>query len=249
MIRDIILRLDCRFTDDDKKKCKPTIHRLLELSNLSRRSGILALETEMLNEQDLFLKTAVELVIDGTDPELIAQILQNLILADDYSGSGLLNRLLIAEGVLALQQGENPRIIALKLLSVLGEGYLSLTDEVSAAGVNRSSKISQFLRTIRDKQALPESAAFEETILQMDDRSIQRVLYGMDEYILLAASCGCGSHAINKLFMNLSLNTGIHLCDDWDTMKPSRKGHILSCQKKILDRIAELESRGEIIVT
>ena len=120
----LFLKSGCYFTDDEKETCKPTVFKLVEFANLARQRGLLALETEILDEQNEFLKTAVNLMLDAIDPVIIKQIFQNLMSADEYTGVELLNRLLIAEGVLSIQQQEHPRITALKLYSMLGEKYI-----------------------------------------------------------------------------------------------------------------------------
>lgn len=55
----------------------PQIMRLLvTLSDKARRDGLLSLEPDANNTQDEFLKRALQLAIDGTDPELVRDILQ-----------------------------------------------------------------------------------------------------------------------------------------------------------------------------
>lgn len=151
-MRELIMRLGCHFTDDDKEKCIPTIHKLVKLSNIARTNGIMAVEAEAEQTQCFFLKTALLLVVDGTSPIIVKQILQNLILADEYSGSQLLDRLLIAEGVLALQQGENPNLIALMLYSMLGEKYMQPVKEEFPAWNEKMREYSTFMEAIRGKE-------------------------------------------------------------------------------------------------
>lgn len=245
LMRDFLLKLNCHFLDSEKEQCKPLIHKLVELSNLARSKGLLALEIEI--EQDLFLKTAISLVIDGTDPELIKQILQNLILADRYSGFELLSRLLIAEGILAIQQGENPRIIALKLYSMLGEKHLFMADDTLSSAHEKLPAVHQFLRSIKDNPALAESAQFEKVVLQIHDRSIQVVLYSENENTIVTALHGCGIAVIQKVLANISVNIGLSIAENWETMKPSRKESIIFCQEEILKKIETLRSEGRII--
>ncbi|MGQ9880301.1 MAG: flagellar motor protein [Armatimonadota bacterium] len=55
----------------------PQIMRLMvTLSDKARRDGLLSLEPDANNTQDEFLKRALQLAIDGTDPELVRDILQ-----------------------------------------------------------------------------------------------------------------------------------------------------------------------------
>lgn len=53
-----------------------TIKSVMELSNIARKEGLLALEEAANNLEDEFLKKGVLLVVDGTDPELVRAILE-----------------------------------------------------------------------------------------------------------------------------------------------------------------------------
>ena len=53
-----------------------TIKSIIELSNLARREGLLALEESTNNLDDEFMKKGVMLIVDGTDPELVRSILE-----------------------------------------------------------------------------------------------------------------------------------------------------------------------------
>jgi len=52
------------------------IARIITLSNLARREGVLALEETAQNMDDPFLKKGIMLVVDGGDPELVRSVLE-----------------------------------------------------------------------------------------------------------------------------------------------------------------------------
>ena len=52
------------------------INQIIELSNIGRKEGLLALEEAANNVEDDFLKKGIMLVVDGTDPELVRGILE-----------------------------------------------------------------------------------------------------------------------------------------------------------------------------
>ena len=52
------------------------ITQIIELSNVGRKEGLLALEEAANNIEDEFLKKGIMLVVDGTDPELVRGILE-----------------------------------------------------------------------------------------------------------------------------------------------------------------------------
>jgi len=52
------------------------IQNIIELSNVARREGLLALEEAAESIDDEFLKKGIILIVDGTDPELVRNILE-----------------------------------------------------------------------------------------------------------------------------------------------------------------------------
>ena len=52
------------------------INNIINLSNVARKEGLLALEEAANNIEDDFLKKGVLLIVDGTDPELVRSILE-----------------------------------------------------------------------------------------------------------------------------------------------------------------------------
>ncbi|HLT19718.1 MAG TPA: flagellar motor protein [Thermomicrobiales bacterium] len=60
-----------------KHRTEEIIALFLKLSDLARRDGLLALETEAQNIEDPFIQKGVNLVIDGTDSEVVEEILMN----------------------------------------------------------------------------------------------------------------------------------------------------------------------------
>ncbi|MCD5002847.1 flagellar motor stator protein MotA [Enterococcus saccharolyticus] len=55
------------------------IGNIVELANLARRDGLLALESSVESLEDPFLKKGLEMVVDGVDPEQIREIMENEI--------------------------------------------------------------------------------------------------------------------------------------------------------------------------
>lgn len=55
------------------------ITRIIELANVARKEGLLALEEAASNLNDPFLQKGVLLIVDGTDPELVRNIMETEI--------------------------------------------------------------------------------------------------------------------------------------------------------------------------
>lgn len=52
------------------------ISKIIELSNVARKEGLLSLEEAAADLDDAFLKKGILLIVDGTDPELVRAILE-----------------------------------------------------------------------------------------------------------------------------------------------------------------------------
>ncbi|SES62840.1 motility protein A [[Clostridium] polysaccharolyticum] len=64
------------------------IHKIIDLSNVARKEGLLALEEAANEVEDEFLKKGILLIVDGTDPELVRSILESELTAiEDRHGS------------------------------------------------------------------------------------------------------------------------------------------------------------------
>ena len=91
------------------------------------KQGLLALEDEIENVEDVFLKTALRLAVDAIDPEETQKILRTITAALKPSGGRLLSNLVIMQSVLCLQNGENPM---LQFKSLLGEKTVSILEGI-----------------------------------------------------------------------------------------------------------------------
>ena len=64
------------FTGSSTHDAAATVDHLVDMADKSRREGLLALEAEVGEIDDRFLKKGVQLMIDGTDPELLREIME-----------------------------------------------------------------------------------------------------------------------------------------------------------------------------
>ena len=61
---------------DPKHDNKGTITTIIDLANVSRRQGLLALEGKLKDIHDPFFRKGVQLIVDGTDPKAVHEILE-----------------------------------------------------------------------------------------------------------------------------------------------------------------------------
>ena len=80
--------------------------RLLDMADQRRREGIYTLVDEAETEEDELLKAGLYLILDGTDPALVQDLLEARadVLLADYQ----LRRRMLIEGIVAIQMGLSP---------------------------------------------------------------------------------------------------------------------------------------------
>ncbi|PLX59891.1 flagellar motor protein [Sedimenticola selenatireducens] len=59
-----------------RQKLNPTIKKLVDWSNIARKEGLLGLEEIAEKEPDLFIRKGMQLLVDGSEPEVIRNILE-----------------------------------------------------------------------------------------------------------------------------------------------------------------------------
>ena len=57
------------------------IRKIIELSNVARKEGLLSLEEATAEMEDEFLKKGILLIVDGTDPELVRAIMETELIS------------------------------------------------------------------------------------------------------------------------------------------------------------------------
>jgi len=235
------------FTKEDRDACLPIINTLLSCGDKARREGVLALEDFVVKQDNDFLTFATMLIVDGTDPDLVKAITETLISSGNHSGSALLERLIIAEGVLSVQAGENPRIIEMKLLSMLGESYLKDRGHFPPQPLFPED-VNQRIATIASEDVSPEFEDFNKIMQVLHNRGIQCILREVDFKELSIALKGCSEAVVMKLCGNMSPRLAVMILEDIEHMGPVDISDVLKAQEAIKNIMKRLEDSGEIIV-
>jgi len=197
--------------DADKEDCFKSVRRMIDLVKFARMNGILSLEAEIDEEEDIFIKTGLELVIDGVDPETVDNILSNMILAGGYSGTELLRKIVLAQGITCVQMGDNPGISALRMAALLGEQYMQRASE--AAKLSMSA--DEYMAALKGRETIPECKAFEEQLTRFYFYAVglYRILKEMDTFTIAHAIQGCSTELIWKVRCVVSKNTFAEICN------------------------------------
>ena len=86
---------------------------LVAMAEKARKEGILALESVGQGMAEPFIKDAVQLAVDGTEPDLIIDIMKTWMNSLMHEHETKYKK--VIEAIMAIQSGDNPRIIEHKL--------------------------------------------------------------------------------------------------------------------------------------
>jgi flagellar motor switch protein FliG len=87
-----------------------------------------------------------------------------------------------------------------------------------------------------------------EDIVQLDDRSIQRVLREVDSRDLVLALKGSNEEVRQAVFRNLSSRAAQTLREDLEALGPVRLRNVEEAQQRIVNVIRKLEEAEEIVI-
>ena len=71
---------------DSKHNITGSISQIIELATISRKQGLLALEMKLEEIHDPFFRKVVQLIIDGTEPKLVHEILETEVNQQEEEG-------------------------------------------------------------------------------------------------------------------------------------------------------------------
>ncbi len=119
---------------------------MVDFSEKARREGLLALDEGIDDNSGIYadlhgmlwdyFKVLMRLVVDGTDASVIENIATYLVSTTNANNDVLLTMMVISEGVLSIQAGDNPRILTERLLSMLGwDGRKECREYLKSVGV------------------------------------------------------------------------------------------------------------------
>lgn len=239
-------RIHC--TEIEKDDCIKLLSKVLMLSRKAQKYGLLSLEQEMDNCEDVLMKKGIELMISGALPECIKEILGTYIVVGNCTGKELLKRVIILEGILGIQRGESSFIIRERLSAYFGENYLNKLELYF--GIDDESikeKIRTYFEKVKNKRPISSSTyLLEEIFKNMDSRSIQRVLREIDVTDIVNALKGASSNVEISVISSLSNNAKLMIVDELDANSEVDNKQIVDSQQKIINIIQKLKESGEI---
>ena len=237
-------RIQC--SEAEKRECMALVAKVVSMANKAKRNGLLSLVQEAEETPHFLLRKGLQLVLEGVNPQMVETTLQQYVLSSNLSGKELLKRCIIAEGVLAIQNGVNPTIIKELLLSLFGEdSYATYQDEY---GDEKIDRLKAFFKKIKKSRATtPLSSKLGHTILQLNDHSIRQCLKEISTVDLARALKGVEGKAQIKVFKNLPKRSAAILQETVEHLDLMRESEMNEAQEKMLMVIMDVQKQDELI--
>jgi hypothetical protein len=236
-------KLEC--SEDDKRDCLKLVENLLSLSKKARTYGMLSLAKEAEENSSFLLTKGIQLATDGAKPHVVRSILEFYILSGNYVGKELLERCLILEGIVAIQEGLHPKLLKELLLSFFGEEDY----EIFENELNETSKpsLTEYLGKIKNTQAGSENAKkLSNYILKLNDGAIEELLKELDTSNLAKAIQNMSGDAQLKIFKKMQRKGALLLKETLEQMEPQSKNQITEAQEGLVKTLSELKKKGHI---
>lgn len=240
------------------------VETMYDLSMVARKEGLLALEEAAYGFENLYngkyLKAMILLIVDGTSPDLVEEISTARYFAANLSSYEALHYLIMMFGSLAIQAGENPRVIEEKLLALLPtEVETAYRDKqevqepisINASGNDNEACLEKYYKggiaVTSDNEYYFQIKILDYAIRSLDDRSVQRLLRDVDNCDLTLAMKGLSGEARRCFLDNLSTRLAIMIAEDLENLGAVPLRDVATAVIKIFNVLIKLISYGEIV--
>lgn len=240
------------------------VETMYKLSMIARKEGLLALEEAAYGFENLYngkyLKTMILLIVDGTSPDLVEEICTARYFAANLLGYEALHYLIMMFGSLAIQAGENPRVIEEKLLALLPSevetAYRDKQEVQDSTNVRTECNDSEAhlekyykggIAVTSDNEYYFQIKVLDYAISSLDDRGVQRLLRDVDNCDLTLAMKGLSGEARHRFLDNLSRRLAIMIAEDLENLGAVPLRDVSTAVMKIFNVLMKLISYGEIV--
>ena len=225
-------------SDTEKHQCMKLVADLVSLSVMARRNGLLSLIQVAEQRSSFLLSKGLQLVVDGVNPQVVRDIMENYIISGDYAGKDLLERCIILEGVTAIQQGFHPKVTKEFLLSFLGEDHYAKYQKEYEGGSQDSLEL--YLKEIEDIPASSSKGSkLDQVILSINDDAVERFLMEINTADLAKLLKGMGGQAQIRIFNNLSKKAAFGLKDTLEDLESIDDAELAAVQNMVLEIITD----------
>lgn len=222
----------------EKKQYLPTIKMLLRYSIRAQMKGLLALEDTISEMKDPFLAIGIQFIVDGTDPDLVQEILQRKMIVSNESPERIFECCMLLTGILSIQRGD-----FLDTFLGIMQSYVELTLELEEEFLQIPEKD---IEKVFEYTPTEISTKFCKIIESMDDRAIQTLLRKIDWRHIMIILLNVSPDVIKIILQNLSPRVGQGIKQNFPDIRNLK--YCDKSQKEIVTVIFKLMKTGEIFV-
>jgi quinol monooxygenase YgiN len=236
-------KIEC--SEDDKRACMKTVSFLLGLAKKARTYGMLALAQAADETSPFLLRKGIQLATDGAKPDVVRSVLEFYILSGNYTGRDLLERCLILEGVLAIQDGLHPKLLKELLLSFFGEAdYQTFEAELAE---RRKDDLDDYIKGIEKTEAASLNAfKLSNVVLKLDQNMIEELLKEMSTEDLAKSTRDMTGKAKIKILKSMQKKGALALIDTYENMESLSKAKTSEAQQQLVNTLSDLKKQERI---
>ena len=237
------------------------IYYVMSFAKAARTYGLLAVEEEALhldleNEAEAILHEAAELIVDGSSPECVAEILSNYYWIIQPEGYAATAAYIGIRGALLVQEDVNPysvQLIAGSMLPVkIREKCIEVCRNYEAQKQKKQDEAAKgyFETDFSRSEALEIREALdwlERELSYMTDREIQRLLREVDNNYLVPALVGMKQGTRQAIARNMSTRLRRMIMEDCYKLADIDDCAIAEGAVYVTEKLKVLQATGEIM--
>ena len=248
-------------TDADIELLGRMIYYVMSFAKAARTYGLLAVEEEashldLENEAEAILHEAAELIVDGSSPECVAEVLSNYYWISQPEGYVATAAYIGIRGALLVQEDVNPysvQLIAGSMLPVkIREKCIEVCRNYEAQKQKKQDEAAKvyFETDFSRSEALEIREALdwlERELSYMTDREIQRLLREVDNNYLVPALVGMKQGTRQAIARNMSTRLRGMIMEDCYKLADIDDCAIAEGAVYVTEKLKVLQATGEII--
>ena len=209
-------------------------------------------------------RSVAELISDE-HPQIMALIISYLeagVAADvltllpEETQSDIIHRIATLETVQPDALAELERVMQLKFktnTSLRASSVGGIKDAASIMNFTKQNMEQRIMKTLGEKdrnlaKEIQESMFTFDTLILMDDRSMQTLLRNVDQEILIIALKGTEDELKDKIFSSMSQRASPNIRDEMEVLGPLRLTEVQEAQKAIINVARTMSDEGTIVL-
>ncbi len=230
-----------RCSSQDKRQCLGMVAEVISLAKKARNLGLMSLVDYIEQCPNYFLKKGLELIVDGEKPQAVREILELYILAGGYRGKELLERCVILEGLMGIQNGLSPKRLTELLVAFFGEEGARLY----AAEFTDTSPgdMESFLMGLERATPSPDRPdGLNAALDRLNDEDIQHCLREIGTLDLAKVFKGFSPNIQRRVFNNLPQRGATFLREVIERMEAVAPSDAAEAQERIAAILSDLRA-------